>query len=322
MNKIKILLAFTILLTIVGCGEKEGKESLTIYTTNYAQKFIIESIGLDYVDVYSIYDNTNEFDIENNEDFVYEVKDPSTFSFEDNSELKKIVLDSDAFIYNGKSDDDKRIVNELFNDKKSEDLLIFDTTESADVSTVEKNMGLSYNNQVVNEEIKPLLTSNEELEMFWLSPVEMQNVSIQLYNFLVELMPEKKQELKENFNSLMYDLDSLYANIEEISNTTINNMIVSDTVELNILKVHYIENIYTDQTKNNKYKDDETNQMYLEDIAQYITIEPDLTIQTTSPSGENYFDLMVVQSEDNYNEGINYYQMTLNNYQVLYDVMK
>ncbi|MFV0424917.1 MAG: metal ABC transporter solute-binding protein, Zn/Mn family [Bacilli bacterium] len=312
MKKLYIVLSLFIIILSTGCSEINNKDELTIYTTNYAQKFILESIGQEYVNAYSIYDNTNEFNLEDSDNFEYIVRDPNTFSFKDYPEVLNSVLEADMFIYNGKSSKDTVVLDELVSDTKSEDIPLLDSTKNADISTVEKNMGLSYNGQVVDSNIKTVLNTNHELEMFWLSPIEMQNVSTEIYNFLIDAMPSKKEYFEKNFDALMFDLDSLYASIEAISSNTINNMIVSDSLELNVLKIHYIENIYLNIE----------NDEYMDEISNYITIENSLSISTTDPSSQNYFDLAEVQSVENYENGMRYYEIMLTNYTTLERVLQ
>ncbi|MFV0498458.1 MAG: hypothetical protein ACK5NF_00240, partial [Bacilli bacterium] len=179
-------------------------------------------------------------------------------------------------------------------------------------SSVEKNMGLSYDNQTVNDKIKNELKTTQELEMFWLSPIEMQNVSVEIYELLVKTMPSKKDFFEENFEQLMFDLDSLYANIEGISSSSINNMIVSDNLELNIYKIHYIENIYLDPNDI-----EHTNR-----IEQYITVNDSLRISTSDPNAKNYFDLLEVQSVEDYNNGLRYNEIMYKNFQTIDKVLK
>lgn len=313
MRKIIVVLSMILILVSTGCSEQKNKESLVIYTTNYAQKFIIESIGLDYVEAYSIYDNTYEYDLEKANEFEYEIKDPETFELSKYPKLKENILKSDLFIYNGKSDKDKNVLNDLVSDKASEKLELLDSTKNADISTVEKSLALSYDNKAVSDQIYNVLTTTAENEMFWLSPIEMQNVSAEIYSFLVKALPNKKSELKENYQSLIYDLDTLYASIERVSKDTVNNMVVSDTHELNILKIHYIENISLDNTNTN-YPDKD---QYLNALSQYITINESKVISTTNRESEYFFDLAEVQSIDDYKNGENYYEIMSRNYSVL-----
>lgn len=312
MKKFYLVLALALILFSTGCEESKSKETLTVYTTNYAQKFILESIGKEYVNAYSVYDNTNEFDTENIDNFQYEAKDPNAFSLAEYPELKTALLESDMFIYNGKSVKDTAILDDLVSDAKSESLPIFDSTKNADISTVEKTMGLSYNNKTVDSSITNLLITSEDTSMFWLSPIEMQNVSSEIYTFLVDAMPSKKSYFKENLDALMFDLDTLYANIESMSARTLNNMVVSDSIELNVIKIHYIENIYID----NNFPE------YMTELSNYITIEDSLTISTTDPNSENYFDLAEVQSVKNYENGMRYYEIMIENYKVLEKVLQ
>ncbi len=312
MKKLYMILSIALILFSTGCEESSTKESITVYTTNYAQKFILESIGQEYVDAYSVYDNSDEFDIKNAEEFTYEAKDPITFMLDDYPDLKEKILEADMFIYNGRSDKDTAILNDLVDDTKSENLPIFDSTKNADISTVEKTMALSYNNKVVDSSILDAIFRTDEAEMFWLSPIEMQNVSAEIYSFLVEAMPSKKSYFEDNLDALMFDLDSLYANIESMSSRTLNNMIVSDSIELSVIKIHYIENIYVDYELTD----------YMEVLSNYITIEDSLTISTTDPNSENYFDLAEVQSPENYENGMRYYEIMSENYKVLEKVLQ
>ncbi len=317
----KFFLIIAILLISVGCEPKVNRESLVIYTTNYAQKFILEAIGQKDVSVFSIYDTLDTYSADQDDNFNYQTFDSNGFLISSRAGLMEKVLDADLFVYNGRSSDDIAVINEIITQKESEDLPIFDATLDASRSFVEKLMALSYNNTVVDPEIKEVLATDNSAEMYWLSPIEMQNVSKEIYDKLVEILPSKREMLKQNYESLLYDLDSLYANIESISRSTTNNMIVSDNVQLNILSIHYIENVYTDHTASKLHKDDPDNELLLFDISKYMQINDELTITTTDPDSQNYFDLAVTLSPNDYKEGNGYFEIMNRNFELLRRVL-
>ncbi len=314
----KKLLIVALLLTILsGCDNSVDSDKKIIYTTNYAQKYILNSIGQQYVEAYSIYDNRDEYNPDNEEAYEYNVLTPSSFTFEDYDDKLTSVLNADLFIYNGHSDNDVRVLKELVNADKDEDVMIFDTTENAKRSFVETNLALSYDGQAIDNGILDLLKTDSEMEMYWLSPIEMMNVSTEIYHKLIEVLPNHEEELKDNYDNLMYDLNSLYATIEDIRSSNINNIVVSDSVHLNILDIHYIENVYTDYQNNSKYKNDENADAYLAEINTYLTVDDSKIVSTTNTESNFYFDLMEVQSNSNYQEGLTYYDMMLNNFEIL-----
>ncbi len=318
MNKLlKMFMTLILTFTLVACDTNSGSDNVVIYTTNYAQKFILSSIGKELVSAYSIYDNRDLYVVGEEENFIYAVEDPGSFTFENNPAKLDSVLNADLFIYNGKSANDRRVLGEIVNADKDEELPIFDTTENARRSFVETTLALSYDGKSVDNGILDLLETNKEMEMFWLSPIEMMNVTDELYDKLVELLPNHKDELKKNYDDLMYDLTDLYATIEDVDTNHLNNMFVSDNVNLNVLDIHYIENIYLDHTQNIKYRESETNDEYIAEINTYITINDATKITTTDPSSANYFDLLEVQSPDNFNNGLGFFEIIRKNYELI-----
>lgn len=320
-NLLKILIVFTLTLSTIACGVDSKKDKLTIYTTNYAQQFILEAIGQEHVAAYSIYNNLDEYSVERANEFTYQVYDNSSFSLASHPNLAEEILNSDLFIYNGRSKKDTLILNEIIDLEDSEELPVFDCTLAANISSVKKEAGLSYNNQVVNPKIETLLETDVEMEMFWISPIEMQNVSKVIFDMLVSKLPAKEEELKKNYENLLYDMDSLYAMSEDITFSTTNNVIVSDNVQLNMLEVNYIENVYTDHTANKLHHQDEDNSAYMTKIEEYISIIPELNVSTTDTGSANYFDTLEVLSKENYEAGKGYYEIMKDNFAVLERVL-
>lgn len=316
-----VLLALTTLFALVGCNVSGKTEKINIYTTNYAQKFILNSLGKDHVNAYSVYDNSNQYQA-GDDSFKYVANDPNIYTFENNPEMLDLVLKADLFIYNGNSANDRRLLSEIVEADKDEDLQIFDATENAKRSLVETTLALSYDGKVVDNKILDVIETESEMEMFWLSPIETMNVADEIYEKLITLLPNVENELKQNYDALMYDLSSLYAGIEDIQTNNINNMIVSDTVNLNVLGIHYIENIYLDHTHAIEYKNDQSGDRYYGDLSKYIKINESTKITTTNPSSPNNFDLLEVQSASNFDAGLGYFEIMKNNYELLERLLK
>ncbi len=316
-----VLLALTTLFALVGCNVSGKTEKVNIYTTNYAQKFILNSLGKDHVNAYSVYDNSNQYQA-GDDSFKYVASDPNIYTFENNPEMLDLVLKADLFIYNGNSANDRRLLSEIVEADKDEDLQIFDATENAKRSLVETTLALSYDGKVVDNKILDVIETESEMEMFWLSPIETMNVADEIYEKLLTLLPNVQNELKQNYDALMYDLSSLYAGIEDIQTNNINNMIVSDTVNLNVLGIHYIENIYLDYTHAIEYKNDQSGDRYYGDLSKYIKINESTKITTTNPSSPNNFDLLEVQSASNFEAGLGYFEIMKNNYELLERLLK
>ncbi len=316
-NIFKVFIAIILTLTFSACETGKDADKLTIYTTNYAQKFILSSLGKDNVNAYSVYDNRDLYIAGSDDGFIYETYDPNSYTFEEHKDKLEKVLNADLFIYNGKSDNDRRVLGEIVNADKDEELPIFDTTENAKRSLVQTTLSLSYNGKSVDSELLELLETDKDMEMFWLSPIEMMNVTDEIYEKLLELLPNHQDELKKNYDDLMYDLTDLYATIEDVDSNHLNNMFVSDTVNLNILDIHYIENIYLDHTENKLYKDYESNTEYVAEINKYIAINQSSAITTTNQSSQNYFDLLEVQSVDDFNNGRGFFEIIRENYELL-----
>lgn len=318
---ISILLLAILSINLTGCNTGSSGERIVIYTTNYTQKFILNSIGRDYVSVYSIYDNVDTYEPGNEAAFEYKTIDPSEFTFSDNPEKLEAVLKADLFIYNGRSQNDYRVLKELIEADEDEELTLFDTTRDAKRSFIAGKQTLSYDGKAVDNKIMTLLSTEAEREMYWLSPIETMNVTGELYDKLEELLPNQKDELKKNYDDLMYDLTDLYATIEDVRTDHLNNMFVSDSIHLNTLDVHYLQNIYTDHTSNTKHKGDETNVAYLNEISTFVTINEGKLISTKDKNQPNYFDLLEVQSADDFALGLGYFEIMRKNYELINTIL-
>ncbi len=316
-NIFKFLTITSMLLTsllITGC-QNENNNHMVIYTTNYATKYLLNTIGGDYVSAYSVYDNTDEFNHE--EEFEYQFTNIEEFTFAANPEKTEKVLEADAFIYNSYSKTDLTIVNELLELDKDENVLFIDIRDNMNVNDVNPILSLAYDEKVVSNSLQEILYSSNDIEAFWISPSEMKNASYVVYDFLVDQMPNYKSEFNTRLDSLVYNLNSLYSEIETINSNTLNNVIFSDSTDLNTYYGNGIINGSTNYLDLDLFKDDEDATAYNEAISEHLTINSSKVILTSDPSSTMYFDLFVVRTKSDYDNGNEYIQIMKRNFEVI-----
>ncbi len=313
-KKLVIITLVILMLSFTACDLKR-KDQYVVYTTNYATKFLLKTIGGERVKSYSVYDNTDEFEF--NEDYVYEVVLPEDFSFETDQERKKRVLEADAFVYNGISKNDLNVVNDLATLDSDEKIVLFDIRQGMDIPDVQPILSFSYNDKVVDAKFEKQFFTNSDIDTFWISPTEMKNASYEIYEFLVDAMPEYKTEFKKNLNSLIYDLNSLYSEIESIQTSAPNNIIFSDSIQLNAFYSNGILNVSTNYKENELYAKDENSSEYYKDINEFLKFDSNKVISTTDEKSKYYFDLFVTRSKSDYDNGFEYIQLMKENFNII-----
>ncbi|MQR96883.1 metal ABC transporter solute-binding protein, Zn/Mn family [Fictibacillus phosphorivorans] len=214
MRIISLLSITFMLILTAACGnnsttdKKEG--TLKIYTTMYPLQYFTERIGGKHVDVSSIIPPGADA-------HTYE---PST---------KKMVemTEGDAFVY-----------NKLESDEFSSS--VADTLKEEDMPIIDGAKGISYHESKEHEGEDHAAEeehAHEEEEHhdhgsldphIWLDPVLAQEIADNIYNGLVKLNPDAKDDFKKNHEALIADLKELDSSFKtKVENAPKNSFIVS-----------------------------------------------------------------------------------------------
>ncbi|MBN3554860.1 zinc ABC transporter substrate-binding protein [Fictibacillus nanhaiensis] len=214
MRIISLLCITFMLILTAACGnnsttdKKEG--TLKIYTTMYPLQYFTERIGGEHVDVSSIIPPGADA-------HTYE---PST---------KKMVemTEGNAFVY-----------NKLESDEFSSS--VADTLKEEDMPIIDGAKGISYHESKEHEGEDHAAEeehSHEEEEHhdhgsldphIWLDPVLAQQIADNIYNGLVKLNPDAKDDFKKNHEALIADLKELDSSFKtKVENAPKDSFIVS-----------------------------------------------------------------------------------------------
>ncbi|GGB59763.1 metal ABC transporter solute-binding protein, Zn/Mn family [Fictibacillus barbaricus] len=218
MKNLGLCSAIILLLISAACGNNNGSDkndgTLKIYTTMYPLEYFTERIGGKHVEVSSIIPPGADA-------HTYE---PST---------KKMVeiTEGDAFVY-----------NKLESDEFSSS--VADTLKEEDMPIIDGAKGITYHESSEHEEEEHGEHGEEEHgeheeeeahqdhgsldPHIWLDPVLAQQIADNIYNGLVKLKPEAKDELKKNHETLTADLKELDSAFNtKVENAPKNSFIVS-----------------------------------------------------------------------------------------------
>lgn len=208
-KKMKILrMLITLLLPVslflAGCGKETGTETgpsaqdkLTIYTTVYPLKFFTEEIGKDLVNVKSIYPPG---------------ADEHSFEISQKDMMK--LADSDLFIYVGLGLEgfvkkaEQTLKNENVTLLAAGEHIQFEDHEDAHEDGHEQDAGHEKEDDGHNHgDIDPHV---------WIDPVYASDLAKTIKDELVKQLPEKKDQLEENYQVLVEHLDDLNKQFETV----------------------------------------------------------------------------------------------------------
>jgi zinc transport system substrate-binding protein len=205
MKRLGLVGMIFLLIATAACGNKSADKkdgTLNIYTTMYPLEYFTERIGGKHVEVSSIIPPGADA-------HTYE---PST---------KKMVeiSEGDAFVYNKMESDE--FSSSVADTLKEEDVPIVDAAKDVELAHMEEHEEEGAHDEEHHEH-------GSQDPHIWLDPVLAQKMADNIYNGLVKIKPDAKDDFKKNHDALIKDLKELDAsfksNVEEAPK---NSFIVS-----------------------------------------------------------------------------------------------
>ncbi|MCM3732477.1 zinc ABC transporter substrate-binding protein [Fictibacillus nanhaiensis] len=205
MRRLGLLSMILLLIISAACGNKSADKkdgTLNIYTTMYPLEYFTERIGGKHVEVSSIIPHGADA-------HTYE---PST---------KKMVeiTEGDAFVYNKLESDE--FSSSVADTLKEEDVPIVDAAKGVELAHMEEHEDEGTHEEHEGEESHEDHEGEESHENeehhehgsldphIWLDPVLAQQMADNIYNGLVKIKPDAKDDFKKNHEALIKDLKEL-----------------------------------------------------------------------------------------------------------------
>jgi zinc transport system substrate-binding protein len=205
MRRLGLLSMILLLIISAACGNKSADKkdgTLNIYTTMYPLEYFTERIGGKHVEVSSIIPPGADA-------HTYE---PST---------KKMVeiTEGDAFVYNKLESDE--FSSSVADTLKEEDVPIVDAAKGVELAHMEEHEDEGTHEEHEGEESHEDHEGEESHENeehhehgsldphIWLDPVLAQQMADNIYNGLVKIKPDAKDDFKKNHEALIKDLKEL-----------------------------------------------------------------------------------------------------------------
>jgi zinc transport system substrate-binding protein len=205
MRRLGLLSMILLLIISAACGNKSADKkdgTLNIYTTMYPLEYFTERIGGKHVEVSSIIPPGADA-------HTYE---PST---------KKMVeiTEGDAFVYNKLESDE--FSSSVADTLKEEDVPIVDAAKGVELAHMEEHEDEGTHEEHEGEESHEDHEGEESHENeehhehgsldphIWLDPVLAQQMADNIYNGLVKIKPDAKDDFKKNYEALIKDLKEL-----------------------------------------------------------------------------------------------------------------
>jgi zinc transport system substrate-binding protein len=205
MRRLGLLSMILLLIISAACGNKNADKkdgTLNIYTTMYPIEYFTERIGGKHVEVSSIIPPGADA-------HTYE---PST---------KKMVeiTEGDAFVYNKLESDE--FSSSVADTLKGENVPIVDAAKGVELAHMEEHEDEGTHEEHEGEESHEDHEGEESHENeehhehgsldphIWLDPVLAQQMADNIYNGLVKIKPDAKDDFKKNYEALIKDLKEL-----------------------------------------------------------------------------------------------------------------
>lgn len=205
MKRLGLLGIIFLLIATAACGNKSADKkdgTLNIYTTMYPLEYFTERIGGKHVEVSSIIPPGADA-------HTYE---PST---------KKMVeiTEGDAFVYNKMESDE--FSSSVADTLKEEEVPIVDAAKDVELAHMEEHEEEGAHDEEHHEH-------GSQDPHIWLDPVLAQKMADNIYNGLVKIKPDAKDDFKKNHAALIKDLKEIDASFKnKVEEAPKNSFIVS-----------------------------------------------------------------------------------------------
>jgi zinc transport system substrate-binding protein len=223
MRRLGLLTMIFLLLVSAACGNKNADQkdgTLNIYTTMYPLEYFTERIGGKHVEVSSIIPPGADA-------HTYE---PST---------KKMVemTDGDAFVYNKMESDE--FSSSVADTLKEENVPIVDAAKGVELAHMEEHdeedthdegeeAHEDHNGKEAHGNAEEQHEHGSQDPHVWLDPVLAQKMADNIYDGLVKIRPDAKDDFKKNHEALIKDLKKLDTSFKsKVENAPKNSFIVS-----------------------------------------------------------------------------------------------
>ncbi|MDF0727661.1 zinc ABC transporter substrate-binding protein [Cytobacillus sp. S13-E01] len=211
--KMKILTPIFLILTFLALSacsnnvnlnkNSQNKDTRTIYTTIYPLQYFAERIGGGNINVELIIPSGSD-----------------AHTFEPTTKTMVSLAESDAFIYTGTGLEG--FANSIIDAVKNEDVLIVNATNNVDIIKAKETENDAEEDSEEHEE------ETDRDPHFWLEPKRSISAALNIKNALVQLIPDQKEEIEKNFNSLKMDLEQVDSEfINMVNNAQNKNFLVS-----------------------------------------------------------------------------------------------
>jgi zinc transport system substrate-binding protein len=213
MKRLGLIGMIFLLIATAACGNKSADKkdgTLNIYTTMYPLEYFTERIGGKHVEVSSIIPPGADA-------HTYE---PST---------KKMVeiTEGDAFVYNKMESDE--FSSSVADTLKEENVPIVDAAKGVELAHMEEQEeGAHDEGEEAHGNEEEHHEHGSQDPHIWLDPVLAQKMADNIYNGLVKVKPDSKEDFKKNHAALIKDLKELDASFKsKVVEAPKNSFIVS-----------------------------------------------------------------------------------------------
>jgi len=287
MKKKKLLILLISILTLLpGCSlTKDSMEDITIYTTIYPVKYLIDSLYGEYSTIYSVYPsgiNPNEYEL---------------------SEKKmKEYANSDLFVFNS-LDRDRDFAVDMINENK-------------DLKIIDVSLGMTYENDIAELWLNPY--------NYLMMAQNTKNGLLEYIDNPYLISNNDKTGIEDKYNELKYNLSRLDADMKENISLADYKTIVVDNDLFKFLEKYDLKVISLEENDNlNTNTINEVKKLINDKEIKYIFSTKTETNNTCKSLIKNYnLDLITLNTMENIDGGItnsneNYITVMNNNIDLL-----
>lgn len=266
-NKILILI-FTTIILLSGCSfTKDSMEGITIYTTIYPAKYLIDSLYGEYSTIYSVYPSGIE---------------PSEYEL---SEKKmKEYANTDLFVFNS-LDRDRDFAVDMINENKN-------------LKIIDISLGMTYENDIAELWLNPY--------NYLMMAQNTKNGLLEYIDNPYLISNKNKTGIEDKYDELQYDLSRLDANMKEDISLATYKTIVVDNDLFKFLEKYDLKVISLEENDNlNENTINEVKKLISTNKIKYIFSSKAETNQTCKNLIETYnLELITLNTMETIDGGI------------------
>jgi len=343
------ILVFIFLFFVVTKVDFQYKPNqvVSVYTTNYPLRFLIEELGGDSVRVNSIYEEfkaeksvtVDEFGLQT-EKVTYDYIPTTSYEFGMTQRLMDEIIKSDLYIYNGYSYETKYLG--VLSNLEGIDLL--------DIRDVAYNIHKINPQPVEEEEIVVSMISNDlsldytiDVDKYlygdiglnpnvWQDPINLLQMAVDVRDILKEKLPTKTEIIDQNFNDYKGEILKYDSKLQKTIANGRNNLVIVDRPFLAHLKKYNLKQIpFSDMFYKNVINEDDFEDIY--QIMKHYGINYVVTDGELQSEGFNkfvalynievlYLHNLDVLPKDDYSNGETYFTIVNKDLKILEELLK